>query len=175
MASEDRALPTSIVGSSVPRPATSLSQRFTNAAEPSTSFLAASGEFHRSSKSLPRDESQTCIAQMDVDNESHGIMDPVSFEFDRSTGYLPITDSGPWPVASGGHHAAGAPETSCNSLGSFLKVVSSERLNRMPHRASKWDRIIRLLEGRRWPFLTRSFTANSPRSRNPGFGLHDFL
>jgi len=129
-----------------------LSQRLSNAAGPSTSFLATNGEFHEEKKSLTHETANACAAQMDSDHDSHGALNPVSFEFDKSTGYLP----------SGDHTSQSHPEsltrgtcitnTAHLSLDAFLHLVSSERLNRMPHRASNWDRAIRLLEGMCLPF-----------------------
>ena len=145
--SEDRPQQAFHLGMSAPRPATSLSQRFSNTAGPSTSFFAASGEFDTSTKSLPRGGSEACVAQKDIESESHGATNPSSFDFDRSSGYLPVIDRGVQSLTSSGPQATRTGEASCTSFESFLQLISSERLNRMPHRASKWDRVIRLLEG----------------------------
>lgn len=154
--SVDHARSASNAGVSTPRPATSLSQRFSNATEPSISSFAANGEFHQSSESLPHEDSRSCAAQMAVDSDTHGVTDPISFEFDLSTGYLPITEEASQSLPSGGLQGVSPPETGCSTLAAFLQLVSSERLNRMPHRASKWDQMIRLLEGIKFSLRTIS-------------------
>ena len=148
--SEATAAPISAMTPSASRQEVSLLQRFSNTNSPSTDFPAVNGQYHTSGKSNARNESTTCSAQMESDRESHGSMNPVSFEFDQSTGYL--------PTALGVSHRSRlssqrplqdsqTAETGHLSLESFLELLSSERLNRMPHRASRLDRIIRLLEG----------------------------
>ena len=141
-------MPVSSVMIPSPRPATSLSQRFSNAAGPSTSFLAANGEFHGSSKAILRDEAVACAAQTDFDSDSHGPTDPISFEFDKSPGYLADTDRASQALPSIGVQGGWVLDAECSSVESFLQIISSVRLHRMPHRASKWDRIIRVLEGK---------------------------
>ena len=90
---------------------------------------------------------------MDVDNDPHGMTNPISFEFDHSTGYLPVTDQASQMPRMDDQKRRLDPETGCSSLESFLQIISSERLSRMPHRASSWDRIIRVLEGAYLAFL----------------------
>lgn len=145
--SEGGALHHSNMASSSPLTAVSLSHRFSNAAGPSTSLLAANGEFHKDKKSLTQETADVCAAQMDPDSHSHGPPNPVAFDFDKSTGYLPPDDhasrSGPQTLSQETRNW----KTGQLSLDAFLHCVSSERLHRMPHRASKWDRALRLLEG----------------------------
>lgn len=135
------------MAASSPHTAVSLSRRFSTAAGPSTSFLAANGEFHNEKKSHTHETADVCAAQMDQDSHSHGPLNPVSFDFDRSAGYLPPGDHASRSGSQTLLQEKRTSETSHLSLDAFLHCVSSERLHRMPHRASKWDRALRLLEG----------------------------
>ena len=96
---------------------------------------------------MPTDESHGCATQMDVDEGVHGALNPVAFGFDQTTGYLPVAANAFQSAPSSDLQDGWNPKTDCTSLESFLKCVSAARLNRMPHRASKWDRFIRVLEG----------------------------
>lgn len=132
---------------SSPHTAVSLSQRFSNAAGPSTSLLAANGEFHTDKKSLLQETADACAAQMNPDSHSHGALNPIAFDFDKSTGYLPPDDQASQSEPQNLLQETWTSKTGKLSLDAFLHCVSSERLHRMPHRASKWDRALRLLEG----------------------------
>lgn len=127
--------------------AVSLSQRLSNTAGPSTSLLAAKGEFSRDSKSVLKGDFQDCPAQMDLDEDCHRSENVISYDFDQCTGQLPITSQALRPLPQSLLESTWKPETGHLSLESFLEVVSSQRLNRMPHRASRWDRVTRMLEG----------------------------
>lgn len=143
-------LPASHIPPSSAHYAVSLSQRFSNAAGPSASLLAANGEFNRGSKSALPEGSRHCPAQMDLDKDPHGNTNPSSFLFDYSTGYIPIATQASRPLPQSQLESTWKSGTGHLSLKSFLEGVSSERLNRMPHRASRWDRGIRMLEGMYW-------------------------
>ena len=153
-----------------PRAPMSLSQRFSNTAGPFLSFPGANGEFSRLDPVATHVNSHSCAAQMDVITESHGIANPNSFDFDQSSGYLPI--NGRIPGVSGSLETT---EKGRSTLESFLHAVSSERLNRMPHRASKWDRMIRILESTNLPLFTKSSGVNLNRSCNPSSSIHEWL
>lgn len=131
----------------VPYSTVSLSQRFSNATEPSITRLAANGEFHQAKKSYTL-AANVCAVQEESGNDPHGISNSASFEFATRAGYLPSGN-----LALRAASESGLPNSMIlNSNGhipldSFLHRVSSQRLNRMPHRASQWDRTVRLLEG----------------------------
>lgn len=129
-----------------PPTSVSLSQRFSNTAGPSTSLFAATGEFHQDRKRITNETADVCAAQMNPDNHTHGNANSVSFDFDKSTGYLPPGDHFMQDESRNWLRTIGSLNTGKLSLDDFLHCVSSERLHRMPHRASKWDRAIRLLE-----------------------------
>ena len=128
-----------------PRPATSLAQRLINTTKTSSSFPTGTKEISRPSKSLLLEHSQICDAQLTIDSESHGAANPSSFKFDRSAGYLRLTGSASETLSLEGGNSKRNADVDCSSLASFLEVISSERLNRMPHRASKWDQMMRVL------------------------------
>ena len=116
--------------------------------------MAASGEITRGSRSALNDDSQDCPAQIDHDDQSHGGNNAIFFDFDQSTGYLPNAIQGPQTLPRILLSSAWQPGTGHLSLEAFLESVASERLNRMPHRASRWDRVTRMLEGMYAPLLS---------------------
>jgi hypothetical protein len=135
------------MATSLPQSAVGLPHRFSMAAGPSTNFSAAIGESHKRGSSLTHEPADVCAAQMDQDSHSHGPPNAVAFDFDQSTGYLPPDDQASRSGRQSLLQQQGNSKTNQLSLDAFLHAVSSERLNRMPHRASMWDRALRLLEG----------------------------
>ncbi|KAL6713203.1 hypothetical protein ACLMJK_009324 [Lecanora helva] len=143
---EDSASPAASKGNSSFRPATSLSQRFSNGTGLPTSFRETKDNLLRAGKSTSVQDSQSYAPQMDHNSDVHGVANPTSFEFDHSMDYLPARGHVAQQSSLYGGQDAWDPKTGCSSLESFLQLISSERLSRMPHRASKWDRVMRVLE-----------------------------
>ena len=103
----------------------------TKAHNPSTT------EYHRQATETSQATSTDCVAAKDGDVDTHGPTNPISFELQKETGYIPKRRQSTVQLAS-----------NQTSLQDCLQIISLERLNRMPHRASLWDRVVRSLEGK---------------------------
>lgn len=90
----------------------------------------------------PTLSSQPCTTQLASDADAHGPSNVTDFALDKQNGYL-LSPVELQPQAMDF-------ETTSNgtiSLKLFMQAVATERLHHMPHRASRWDRMIRHIEG----------------------------
>lgn len=93
------------------------------------------------------DSSQSCIAQSIVGNEGHGLNKSAGSYIGNETGYLRQAAGRQSSIASQTSSKMLTKDGSHLSLEDFLHATAAERLHSMPHRASRWDKTIRQIEG----------------------------
>ena len=109
--------------------ALNLSQVSSALSKPSSTVVAAHGEFNAPSNSTGHSGSQSCAGQMNIGDTHRGPKNPHGLSLDKSTGYFP-QGSGAVP----------------GTIDDLLRIIAAERLHQMPQRGSNWDRSIRSLE-----------------------------
>ena len=111
--------------------------------KPSTSFVAAQGEFHAPGNTTGCNENLGCVGQVDIDEGPRGSKNPHGLSLDRSTGYFPQgSDFVPGTIGQ----ADMTQLSDRPSLEDFLRMIAAERLHHMPQKGSNRDRSIRALE-----------------------------
>ena len=101
---------------------------------------------HRAKVSDVEIHPQDCIAQIMTDGQHHGPTNSTSFTMENDTGYLQAAGRR-FSAGTTSSQAVAVPDASRLSLDGILRAAAAERLQSMPHRASRWDRAIRQIEG----------------------------
>lgn len=134
------ALPNSIPSH---QPSSPFAQASSGVAKPSTSFIAAHGEFHAPGNPAANNEDSGCIGQMESGEDPRGSMEPHGLSLDSCTGYFPQG----LELRPGNIGLNDLTQLSDHlSLDDLLRVIAAERIHHMPQKGSNWDRSIRTLE-----------------------------